>query len=119
MIKERAMMLADALESGEYKQGTDQLRNEHNQFCCLGVACNIFAQHHPELAAQETDPTTFLQKNSCLPWDVKEWFGFFCDEGGFRNGVRINGHASLAWLNDTGTDFKAIANIIRENWENL
>lgn len=31
----------DALRSGEYKQGKYALRNTRNEFCCLGVACDL------------------------------------------------------------------------------
>lgn len=30
-----------ALRSGEYEQATGQLRNEHGEFCCLGVLCDL------------------------------------------------------------------------------
>ena len=30
-----------ALRSGDYKQGTDCLRSNTNQYCCLGVACDL------------------------------------------------------------------------------
>lgn len=30
-----------ALRSGAYKQGTGMLRNIDNNFCCLGVACDL------------------------------------------------------------------------------
>ncbi len=31
-----------ALRSGEYSQGHYQLRNKNNQFCCLGVLCDLY-----------------------------------------------------------------------------
>ena len=31
----------DALRSGEYEQGRGQLRDENNNFCCLGVMCDL------------------------------------------------------------------------------
>lgn len=31
----------DALRSGKYKQGRSALRNVDNEFCCLGVLCDI------------------------------------------------------------------------------
>lgn len=30
-----------ALRSGDYKQGRAVLRNSNNEFCCLGVACDL------------------------------------------------------------------------------
>lgn len=31
----------NALRSGDYKQGTGQLRNDNNEFCCLGVLADV------------------------------------------------------------------------------
>lgn len=53
MKKKIAKMWADALRSGDYKQGIGRLRNEHNHFCCLGVLCNLHAIHHPNIAEME------------------------------------------------------------------
>ncbi len=56
MIKNRAKLLIAALESGEYKQGQGRLRTPEgntSKFCCLGVACNVHAQHHPEIACHQ------------------------------------------------------------------
>lgn len=36
-----------ALRSGEFKQGREVLRTEKNDFCCLGVLCELFAREHP------------------------------------------------------------------------
>ena len=38
----------EALESGEYKQGRNKLRTETtngNEFCCLGVACEVMEKN--------------------------------------------------------------------------
>lgn len=32
----------DALRSGKYKQGRHFLRNNADEFCCLGVLCDIY-----------------------------------------------------------------------------
>lgn len=39
--KRRNIRLAEALESGEYKQIQKKLKGEGNKFCCLGVACEL------------------------------------------------------------------------------
>lgn len=41
MNKEIKEKWLEALRSGEYKQGREHLRDESNQFCCLGVLCDI------------------------------------------------------------------------------
>lgn len=33
--------LATALRSGKYEQGQGKLRSNHNEFCCLGVLCDL------------------------------------------------------------------------------
>lgn len=38
----------EALESGQYKHGKGLLRNGNNEFCALGVLCDIYAQEHNE-----------------------------------------------------------------------
>lgn len=44
MNKEAYLRLADALESGKYKQTFDRLANENGCFCAVGVACEIFKE---------------------------------------------------------------------------
>jgi hypothetical protein len=38
----------EALRSGEYRQGYGTLRNVNNEYCCLGVLCDIVAKDQPE-----------------------------------------------------------------------
>lgn len=40
-----------ALRSGKYQQGTEVLRDEFKEFCCLGVLCEI----DPEVTWSEND----------------------------------------------------------------
>ena len=39
--KELVRQWVEALRSGKYKQGRSALRNIDNEFCCLGVLCDI------------------------------------------------------------------------------
>lgn len=39
--KELVRQWVEALRSGKYKQGRSALRNIDNEFCCLGVLCEI------------------------------------------------------------------------------
>ena len=41
MNKELGEKWADALESGKYKQGYFALRSCDDEFCCLGVLCDV------------------------------------------------------------------------------
>lgn len=112
----RAMMLADALESGEYKQGERALRNGPDMFCCLGVACDLYAKEHPEKQSWSFF-NAFMGETAVLPKTVKDWFGFKTVTGGLTN--LVEGYPSLLELNDGGKDFKYIAKVIRNNWERL
>jgi hypothetical protein len=41
---ERNIALAEALESGKYKQGlSGDLRRTNDAYCCLGVACDLYS----------------------------------------------------------------------------
>lgn len=94
-----------ALRSGRYRQTTGKLRarnkagNATNNFCCLGVLCDLYAQDHPEagwVAKKNDDPwaseraecTFSAEKNvpadadlyveratTALPRFVQEWAG--------------------------------------------
>lgn len=71
-----------ALRSGEYSQGKNVLRDHEDNFCCLGVLCNLHAESHPETAKNAggknwQDATTY-HGNAALPpplvwdWAVKK-----------------------------------------------
>lgn len=106
-----------ALRSGEYEQGTDFLRQSNNKFCCLGVLCNLHAQAHPKIAAKETDPTKYLDCDEMLPREVQNWAGMDSYEGYFVD--KWGNLRSLAHLNDNGSDFNKLANIIEKYYEQL
>ncbi len=42
MNKELITEWIEALRSGNYKQGFGQLKNNKDEYCCLGVACELF-----------------------------------------------------------------------------
>jgi hypothetical protein len=42
MNKELKEKWVDALRSGKYTQGRMYLRNDKNEFCCLGVLCDAY-----------------------------------------------------------------------------
>lgn len=53
----------DALRSGEYKQGFEALRSPDDEFCCLGVLCDLYS------------------KEKTIPWDDTNG-GSYTHEGG-------------------------------------
>lgn len=109
-----------ALRSGDYKQGKEQLRNDENQFCCLGVLCNLHAKANPQFAKEQILPSQYDGETGVLPLSVIKWA-----QVDFPNPVvRYKGHeVSLAELNDGAymgcqfekpKTFKQIANIIEK-----
>lgn len=105
----------DALKSGEYQQTSEFLRTEQG-YCCLGVLCDLYVKEKNNDKVQWkqfNDYYDILLEDSVLPNEVKEWAGlfdtdvFYTDEDGER--------VYLAHLNDSGSDFELLAQIIEEN----
>lgn len=65
----------EALRSGEYKQGRNRLRSEANEFCCLGVLCNLHALANPEFARRQRDPMSYGGDMKAPPTNVVRWAG--------------------------------------------
>ncbi len=116
MKKAIADQWVKALRSKKYKQGEGALRNEDNEFCCLGVLCNLHAQAKPKFAAKQTDPEYYDKCSSFPSPPVQNWAGLKSYNGKFWG---ASGRTSLADLNDEGETFFKIANIIEKNWRKL
>ncbi len=112
MKQEIAKQWVAALRSGQYRQGTGRLRTD-NKFCCLGVLCNLHAQAHPGIAATQTDPNRYLNQSEELPTKVMKWAGMRSACGNFHT------PRTLATINDWGTSFSELADVIEQNWEKL
>jgi hypothetical protein len=94
----------EALRSGRYQQGTGVLRNEQNEFCCLGVLCDLgekkaWHRPHGEDWGYE-DP--YCQHMP--PGSVYEGAFLTSAEGG-----------TVAEMNDSGKTFAEIADWIEAN----
>lgn len=106
-----------ALRSGKYVQGYGRLRTENDQFCCLGVLCDLAAKegvgkwdgHRGEPGFTDDNGDSSETK---LPLFVKDWAGLDSS----NPSVRLNGSTwsqSLATVNDTLTgSFEKIADLI-------
>ena len=126
---ENYLKWADALESGEYSQTRNVLRDE-NGYCCLGVLCDVsklgeWIKHDDEDGL--LDPEQLFtykcfdegERNDVLPEDVMGFIGDYSDtnpyileEGG--SDFIARGKVEFSELNDTlGLNFKQIAAIIR------
>ena len=105
--KQHRRELVKALRYGGYKQAQHSLRSG-DSFCCLGVACDISGLgewHH-----KSHKEIKYLNAFGILPKAVMEYYGFVASNGKIDS--RYN--RSLVHLNDKGTSFKKIANIIEK-----
>jgi hypothetical protein len=123
MYKNKAMKLVNALRSGRYKQGRFRLANDKNEFCCLGVACDI---SNTSLKWEKDLDGIWAVGGSThsLPDAIIQEYGFYSSVGELRNGRRqftVNGisYKSLSGANDHGVSFEDIADYIEQNWKYL
>ena len=124
-----------ALRSGEYEQGVQLLR-QGDQFCCLGVLCDLHRKAHQEEGEDDTVNSWFPTRNPemdnapCfsyrygnttasteLPGAVLDWCGLHsCDPSVQRIASFENDHVTqdgtLSYFNDKGLTFDQIADII-------
>ncbi len=116
MKKEWADKWVAALRSGEYKQGTRVLRSAQDEFCCLGVLCDLVGKEE-----WEEGPTGIAHSYrwgedkdvSLLPLAVQK-------EAEVRSVFgELPYHDSLAKLNDLGASFDKIADVIEQYWREL
>lgn len=106
----------EALRSGEYIQGWERLRGVKNNFCCLGVLCDL----HSKLFQTEWENPTitgagyeYYECNDIQPAEVSDWA--WCEAGHIVPSVTIEGVcATLDTHNDKGRTFEEIANAIEE-----
>lgn len=87
-----------ALRSGDYEQGKSQLRNIKNEYCCLGVLCDVI------------DPTQW-GKNYHGKW------GYPHETTLEFAGIEFDFAEELASINDRGVSFQEISNIIEEHYK--
>jgi hypothetical protein len=101
----------DALRSGDYQQGQCYLRT-NSGFCCLGVLCDLYIKENnvewePPIYS---DAYMFQNMVAALPLSVIEWSGV---EG--YNPLVNDEIGTLSGLNDNGTTFNEIANLIENH----
>lgn len=93
-----------ALESGEYRQGRFHLRTSINEYCCLGIGCELLGI--PGMRAGSS--WKYDGSEGTAPKLLENMLALRGDEGN-----RIDGLRSLAWLNDHGKTFAQITQIVR------
>jgi hypothetical protein len=129
MHKERAIALAEALESGEFPQGFYALDNR-GKFCCLGVASFLAAEDGACFRSEEpndADSYGYSEEGSDqfetggLLFSVHEWLGLsqpysgdiHFPEGDSENTKMAN---SAMGMNDSKESFKVIAAKFRKHY---
>lgn len=99
-----------ALRSGEYRQGRGQLRNNKGEYCCLGVACEVYQKEGPgDLEIDDLGyVTSYDGDTGHLPKKVADWLGI-------TKTLLSNGIGCIK-MNDThNLTFIEIANQIKEH----
>jgi hypothetical protein len=121
-----------ALESGTYTQGEGCLTlissEGESSHCCLGVACQLYQDEVGDLEVDKRSaldiqgneiPISYDKQFYSLPPKVQKWLGLGTKDGTLQRGndgdmgnlgVDV---LSLAFLNDKGTPFIAIAAMLR------
>ena len=118
-----------ALRSGKYKQHPGVLRSGENEFCCLGVLCDVVDPDGWGIAHSAYSGTPYLDRQGAvrtvLPLSFQEDMDLD-DNASFdihslpqKLQTRIDGLCdkpgrvtSLSDLNDRGADFELIADVI-------
>ena len=117
-------LVAKALRSGKYEQGSGAREKAGETFCCLGVACVMY------LEVEDSDEGVARQQPlgvgnilygdswAYLPPKVREWLGFRTAEGGFGVKIEVEWEGEpertsrgLADMNDSGATFEQIASV--------
>ena len=106
-----------ALRSGKYKQGTGRLRDSDDQFCCLGVLCDL---HRRETGKGRWRDETYIAgddfHHEITPNAVAAWAGLHAQDPILPEDFE---YGTLALLNDANVPFDDIANHIEELWRDL
>lgn len=105
-----------ALRSGEYEQGTGMLRSADDKFCCLGVLCDLAVQNgvipKPDVCFEDETAHEYLygadQLGGILPSELVKW-------AGLESHSPSVGGDNLSHLNDGGTPFPEIADLIERH----
>ena len=111
----------EALRSGNYEQGTEYLHQNYkndfaqDQYCCLGVLCEIALETGIGLELDVTKYNSRILYNGedqYLPDKVIEWAGLE-DVADGSGDIRVQ-NTTLASLNDGAYTFGEIADIIEK-----
>ncbi len=95
-----------ALRSGEYAQTKKRL-HDRNGYCCFGVLCEVFDRFYPNVLRRYwEDDRENINGSFCYIPDIVR------NAVGLRNRYGNTGNSTLWTMNDDGTPFAAIADLI-------
>jgi hypothetical protein len=112
--RENRKKWVEALRSGKYKQGFYDLRDVYDNFCCLGILCEIAGEEK----YLDEDNNFWIygpkeENNTAGATDfAKDFVGLIDGLGHFESGV-------LSSMNDNGVPFDQIADVIESEPEGL
>jgi len=95
-----------ALRSKEYKQGSGVLRSTTNEWCCLGVLCDIVESTRWEQHEDISDNWFYDGQ-----FEIPEQDDFITKQ----SGLDVDTMTVLATMNDGGDDFDTIATWLEKN----
>lgn len=107
MLNPNALKWVEALESGNYKQGTGRLcridLDKNKRFYCLGVACDLAIENGLIVSATDgRDCVVYDGESDYLPAKVAKWLGLNSRCGFYELN---NGSSTLSGKNDSGYSF--------------
>lgn len=142
MKKEIADKWVEALRSGNYKQGMSALRSKEDEYCCLGVLCEVLGLE----AKISIHNTTYIYdgRGDLLPRTARELANMKSENGSVYGYILANSdnelfsekeeeyfdnntyphpypsrYNSLSEVNDDGITFDRIADFIEKNYQLL
>lgn len=104
-----------ALRSGEYSQGYSRLVDEDDNFCCLGVLCDLHARETGGSWDEDAGEFYYKGNTGVLPKAVVEWAGLDKADPWLPVCGIDRDKSSISFVNDIGYNFKRIADLIEEH----
>lgn len=105
-----------ALRSGKYSQGKNSLRDSENNYCCLGVLCDIIPNNNWELIGDLYEARIgngYIESStSVFPFLMRADYGL---NKIINDETRETLHERLIDMNDSGSTFAEIADYIKVN----
>ena len=102
-----------ALRSGKYKQGGGCLRTNDDNFCCLGVLCDLGKDRQEKWFQRSPNGDFYYGHGKDHDGDTAHLFPPVSVAR--KAGLSISATEKLALQNDSGKTFNEIANWIEEN----